>query len=89
LAILGTSCNGLCDRWHIAAVTEKNPTKICWLWHIGQSPLAYRAVKSADHNVPTVGPTSVISATVGELDAKSTGSGEPVFTLLDVHLYGL
>jgi hypothetical protein len=45
--ILGTLNNGLGDRWHIAAGTEKKPAKIGWLWHIGQSPLAYCAVKSA------------------------------------------
>jgi hypothetical protein len=38
LAILGNSRNGLGDRWHIAAGTEKKSAKICRLWHIRQTP---------------------------------------------------
>jgi hypothetical protein len=55
LAILGTLRNGLGDRWHIAAGTEKKSAKICWLWHIGQSPLAHRGFHV--RNMPTVDPT--------------------------------
>jgi hypothetical protein len=44
-------------------------------------------------DMPTVAPTIVRMATLGRIRsrviAKSAGSGEPVFTLMDVLLYGL
>jgi hypothetical protein len=39
LAILGTSRNGLGDRWHIAAITEKkNPPKSSGCGISGKAP---------------------------------------------------
>jgi hypothetical protein len=68
LAILGTSRNGLGDRWHIAAGIEKTPPN--------SAGCAYRAkplgISRCDIlDMPTVGPTIAHSASVGKLDAES------------------
>jgi hypothetical protein len=70
--ILGTSRNGLGDRWHIAGSTEKNSANL--------PALAYRpnhCVKCYSRQIRC------------RVIAKSAGSGESVFTLMDVVLYGL
>jgi hypothetical protein len=62
--ILGTSRNGLGNRWHIAAGTEKKTLpKSAWLWHIRQSCDVC--------DMQTVGPTIERRSTVGKLDAES------------------
>jgi hypothetical protein len=72
LAIFGTSRNGLGDRWHIAAGTEKNRQNL--------PAVAYRAkplgltvgiLQTTQRDMPTISPTIARSATVGKLDAKS------------------
>jgi hypothetical protein len=78
LAILGISRNGLGDRWHILARTEKKPAKIC-------QPLGISLCDVPD--MPTVSPTIARSATVGKLDAESyqnPPAGESDFTSMDV-----
>jgi hypothetical protein len=48
--------------------------------------------RGGGHETPTVAPTIERVATVGEIDAESwqtAGSREPVFTSMDVILYGL
>jgi hypothetical protein len=71
LAILGTLRNGLGDRWHIAAGTEKTRQNL--------PAVAYRAKplgptvgiwRTSQRDMPMVAPTIVRSATVGKLDAE-------------------
>jgi hypothetical protein len=68
MAILGTSRNGLGDRWHIAAGMVKKTAKICRLWHIRQSPLPPVGIsRTSQRDMPAVGPTIAHIATVGKL----------------------
>jgi hypothetical protein len=57
--------------------------QICWLWHIGQSPLANSAVTAA---ICQRSPQLLCKL---PQSAKSAESGQPVCTSVDVILCGL
>jgi hypothetical protein len=68
LAILGISCNGLGDHWHIAAGIEKKIRQILLAVTYRAKLLGILRCDACD--MPTVGTIIVRSATVSKLDAK-------------------
>jgi hypothetical protein len=94
LAILGTSRKGLGDHWHITAGTEKKPPKSdgCGIsanapwadcWHIADVTARY--ANGWSNHCAKCHSRQIRCRVV----AKSAGSGESVFTSMDVVLYGL
>jgi hypothetical protein len=94
LAILGNSRNGLGDRWHIADGTEKNPPKSAGFGISGKAPWADRwHIADITARYANGQPNHCANCHSRQIRcrvmAKSAGSGESLFTSMDVVLYGL
>jgi hypothetical protein len=85
---------GVRDRWHIAAGTEKNPPKFAGCGILGKAPWADRwHIADVTARYANGWPNHCAKCHSRQIRcrviAKSAGSGESVFTSMDVVLYGL
>jgi hypothetical protein len=87
----GNSLNGWADRWHIEAVTARYAKKLCPICHSWQILADFTSTRLLIHWLIALCIARIANTRqwiISRVIAKSAGSGETVFTLMDALLYG-